>query len=410
MTAMPAGAVSCRGIGKRFTKFEDTPTLVYGLMHAWKRNRRSQLWAVRDLDLEIKPGEAVALIGRNGSGKSTLLTMLCGVTSPTVGELRIGGRIAPLISVGVGFHPELTGRENVYVNGTILGLTRSEIASRLDEIVAFAEIESFIDTPVKFYSSGMYVRLGFSVAAHVNPDVLLVDEVLAVGDAAFQLKCYRHMQSLREAGTTIVLVSHNTAALEGHCDRGVLLEGGEKIFDGAVSDAIGVYFARLSEIEESMRSEYDPRIESGTVEVMNARLRSVAGEDRSKFVAGEEIALSVTVRALRRVQRPYISLTVLSQDGAGVYHDHNLFEPFPSLAEGEARTFEARFPLQLTTGNYVLQYAVGRGNPEAVGGPSMVEDVALIVAPRRLSFYVRGRESPKGLADFQASFTASGVG
>jgi ABC-type polysaccharide/polyol phosphate transport system ATPase subunit len=403
---MPAGAIACRGVSKRFTKYEDTPTLAYGLMHAWRRGRRSKLWAVRDVDLDIKAGEAVALMGRNGSGKSTLLTMLCGVTGPTNGEVRIGGRIAPLISVGVGFHTELTGRENVYVNGTILGLSRSEITRRLDEIVGFSEIESFIDTPVKFYSSGMYVRLGFSVAAHVNPDVLLVDEVLAVGDAAFQQKCFRHMQRLRESGTTIVLVSHNTAAMEAHCDRGVLLERGQKVFDGAVGEAISTYFTRLGEVEESMRSEYDPRLETGALEVIGAELRPADGEPRARFTAGEDVVLSVTVRARTEIRRPYLSFTVLSRDGTGVYHDHNLFDPFPSLAAGEERTLEGRFRLQLTTGNYTLQFSVGRGNPTE-SHESTLDNVALLIPPRRMPFYVRGRESPKGLADFHASFVVA---
>src|SRR5438105_3898304 len=180
--------------------------LVTAALQFRNRTRRSRLWAVRHVDLDVAPGECVGVIGRNGSGKSTLLQMIAGVTAPTEGSVAVHGRVAPLISVGVGFHPELTGRENVFVNGAILGMSRSTIEQRLDDIVEFSEIAAFIDTPVKFYSSGMAVRLGFSVAIYAHPEVLLVDEVLAVGDLSFQLKSYERMMEIRQSGTTILVV------------------------------------------------------------------------------------------------------------------------------------------------------------------------------------------------------------
>ncbi|MHB8467786.1 MAG: ABC transporter ATP-binding protein, partial [Acidimicrobiales bacterium] len=238
--------ISVEGVGKRFVKYEDTPTIV-GRIPWPGRTRRSTLWALRGATFDVAPGESVGVIGRNGSGKSTLLRMLAGVTAPTEGRVRIAGRVAPLIAVGVGFHPELTGRENVYVNGTVLGLAKDEIDARFDDIVRFAEIKPFIDTPVKFYSSGMFVRLGFAVSVLAEPDVLLVDEVLAVGDINFQLRCFDRMAELQARGTTIVVVSHNLNAVRNMCRRTIVIHDAEMRFDGETNDAISLYHDLLAE-------------------------------------------------------------------------------------------------------------------------------------------------------------------
>jgi lipopolysaccharide transport system ATP-binding protein len=202
-------------------------------------------WALRNVTFDVRRGERVGIIGGNGAGKSTLLKILSRITEPTTGRVEMRGRVASLLEVGTGFHPELSGRENIFLNGTILGMTRAEVQSRFDAIVAFAEIERFIDTPVKRYSSGMYVRLAFSVAASLEADVLIVDEVLAVGDASFQEKCLAKMNSLSDDGRTILFVSHNLPAVSRLCDRAILLEGGEKQFDGEVAAGIGKYFQSL---------------------------------------------------------------------------------------------------------------------------------------------------------------------
>jgi lipopolysaccharide transport system ATP-binding protein len=198
-------------------------------------------WALKNVSLAIKHGEVVGLIGRNGAGKSTLLKILSRITEPTEGQGEINGRVGSLLEVGTGFHPELTGRENLFLNGAILGMQRAEIQRKFDEIVAFAEIDKFIDTPVKHYSSGMYVRLAFAVAAHLEPEVLLVDEVLAVGDAAFQKKCLRKMTEISQAGLTVVFVSHNMAAVENLCNKGILIEDGTVTYCGAMSRAVERY-------------------------------------------------------------------------------------------------------------------------------------------------------------------------
>ena len=200
-----------------------------------------EFWALKDISFDVNQGEVVGIIGRNGAGKSTLLKILSEITEPTEGEIRIRGRIASLLEVGTGFHPELSGRENIYMNGAILGMTKAEIDAKFDEIVAFAEVEKFIDTPVKRYSSGMYVRLAFAVAAHLEPEILLVDEVLAVGDIAFQKKCLGKMEDVSQKGRTVLFVSHNMNAVNRLCNRSILLTNGQISYSGNTSAAIGKY-------------------------------------------------------------------------------------------------------------------------------------------------------------------------
>src|ERR1017187_7336427 len=208
-------------------------------------------WALRDVNLEIKRGEVVAIIGRNGSGKSTLLKILSRITPPTTGTITYHGRVASLLEVGTGFHRELTGRENVFLNGSILGMKRAEITRRFDEIVAFAEVDKFIDTPVKFYSSGMYVRLAFAVAAHLEPEILIVDEVLAVGDASFQKKCLGKMGEVAQQGRTVLLVSHNMEAVQSLCGRALLLSEGRLVDEGLAASVVSGYLRLAQGREEA---------------------------------------------------------------------------------------------------------------------------------------------------------------
>ena len=203
-------------------------------------------WALKDVSFDVKQGDVLGIIGRNGAGKSTMLKILSRITSPTAGSVKIRGRLASLLEVGTGFHPELTGRENIFLNGAILGMRRAEILRRFDEIVAFAEVEKFLETPVKHYSSGMYVRLAFAVAAHLDPEILVVDEVLAVGDLMFQKKCLGKMSEVSRGGRTVLFVSHNMAAIENLCSRGIVLHQGQLLYDGAAKDAIQHYLNSLS--------------------------------------------------------------------------------------------------------------------------------------------------------------------
>lgn len=247
------------------------------------------LWALRDVSFQVEQSQVLGVIGRNGAGKSTLLKILSKVTAPTSGEIKMRGRIASLLEVGTGFHPELTGRENVYLNGAILGMSREEINKKFDEIVAFSEVEKFVDTPVKRYSSGMYVRLAFAVAAHLDPEIMVVDEVLAVGDAAFQRKCLGKLSENAGEGRTILFVSHNMAAINRLCSRAVLLDKGMLIADGPASEITARYLSGAA--EESGAREWDEKNAPGTLEVRlkSISLSSIDGNSKSVFDVNEDI-------------------------------------------------------------------------------------------------------------------------
>ena len=259
-------------------------------------SEEERFWALKNLSFEVKRGEVLGVIGRNGAGKSTLLKVLSRITSPTEGRVVTQGRVASLLEVGTGFHPELTGRENIFLNGAILGMARSDIQRRFDEIVAFAEIERFLDTPVKRYSSGMYVRLAFSVAAHMEPDILLVDEVLAVGDAEFQKRCLGKMDQVAEKGRTVLFVSHNMGMISKLCSRGIVLSDGVIDFDGKISEAIGRYFASAATSNSGLEKQLIGNLR--TLIFDKASINGLEQGGQPAIQPSEEIAISVDGRAL----------------------------------------------------------------------------------------------------------------
>jgi lipopolysaccharide transport system ATP-binding protein len=256
---MSSAVIQGEGLGKRYRRgLAADPGLRHALerfvkspLGAFRRKKDESFWALKDVSLQVNEGEVLGLIGRNGAGKTTLLKILSRITKPTIGWAEIHGRVGSLLEVGTGFHPELTGRENAFLSGAILGMAKSEIARKFDEIVAFAELEKFIDTPVKHYSSGMYVRLAFAVAAHLEPEILLVDEVLAVGDITFQKKCMGKMGDVARAGRTVVLVSHNMAAINALSTRVVMMKDGGIVFDGPTAEATARYYAESLDVAES---------------------------------------------------------------------------------------------------------------------------------------------------------------
>lgn len=396
---MTAPAIVLTDAGKRFRKYVDAPTILSrARRRAGARSHVEQLWAIRHVDLEVSAGECLGVVGRNGSGKSTLLSMLAGVTAPTEGSVTTRGRVAPLISVGVGFHPELTGRENVHVNGTVLGLSRGEVERRFDEIVHFAGIGSFLDTPVKFYSSGMFVRLGFAVAVTASPDVLLVDEVLAVGDLSFQIRCYERMQQISAAGTTIVVVSHNLNAVRRLCSRVAVLDGGRVRFVGGVEDALSAYHGLAEEAREPetlTAADAGAGGRVGAVTVTDLQLRGPGGERTAHVSTGEDVTVVASLTARAPVASLVVGMTVTSESGVAVYSDSTLLAalagPPRPVAAGETVQVAVRMRSRLVTGSFALTLSVADG--EAPVGSS---------AP--LLFYSANAGLAHGLVDLAATF------
>ena len=269
-----------------------SPNKLRSLTRRLRRNTNS-FWALRDVSFEVERGEALGIIGQNGAGKSTILKLLYNITTPTKGRISINGRLAALIEVASGFHPELTGRENVYLNGSLLGMKRREISRKLDRIVDFAGVSAFIDTPVKRYSSGMYLRLGFSIAAHLDPDILLLDEVLAVGDAQFQSKCIERINQLRNAGTTIVFVSHNLGAVESLCDRVFLLRQGEIFRSGPPRYAISEYEHMLTTMPAAASVKLTSVEASPAAQIISVAFFNSKGFQTTMFATGDEVRVEV---------------------------------------------------------------------------------------------------------------------
>jgi ABC-type polysaccharide/polyol phosphate transport system ATPase subunit len=311
-------AVQLDDAGKRYRKYIDNPLMVNATSRLRRHQRRSEVWAVRHVDLTVEPGECVGVIGQNGSGKSTMLQLLAGVSAPSEGRVTVRGRVAPLLAVGVGFHAELTGRENIYLNATILGLTRRQIDAALDEIIAFSEIEPFIDTPVKFYSSGMSVRLGFSVAVQLTPDVLLLDEVLAVGDMAFQMKAYDRMSELIGSGATVLLVSHNMTAVRLICSRTMVLHHGDVRYLGPTDDAVQEYQRALAEEPPPTSGVRDATGKAPPIPDV-AQIVDVRVESRGADAG------ATTITVVADVERPWpsagLAIVLTTKAGLPVYYE-----------------------------------------------------------------------------------------
>ena len=364
-------AVVAEGLSKRYRLAGLRPgRLLYEEFGKWLRlggrrevedRDRGWIWALQDVNLEVEVGDVLGVVGRNGAGKSTLLRVLSRITEPTSGHAEVRGRLASLLEVGTGFHPELTGRENIFLNGSILGLAKREIQARFDEIVDFSEIERFLETPVKHYSSGMYMRLAFAVAAHLQPDVLVVDEVLAVGDAAFQRKCLGRMEAIAGSGRTVLFVSHNLAAVRSLCSSVTLLENGRVVFSGAVEEGLARYESTVGK----GGGDLPPAVFRGPIarEFAFERLSvRQSGCDVAVVDPGLAVELVVEGRAPRSYRSFDISASVF-RDGFRLFTCHD-GPPGEPLAEGP---FESRFQLP----PHVLRpglYTIGVGGQRPGGG------------------------------------------
>ncbi len=328
-------------------------------------NVQNDLWALKGVDFEIRSGEVVGIIGRNGAGKSTLLKVLSRITDPTEGRMEIFGRVGSLLEVGTGFHPELSGRENIYLNGSILGMSRREIERKFDEIVAFAEIEQFIDTPVKRYSSGMYVRLAFAVAAHLEPEILVIDEVLAVGDAAFQKKCLGKMGDAAKQGRTVLFVSHNTAALLNLCDRGILLERGKLAADGGIEAIVQRYLSSLRTHVSWDLSNCQERQGQGRVRFTRVRFEDEHGRPVEQGVSGQPLVIILDYQSIDERPLSDCRLSIVFADNLGQVlfncaSELTISEPVTLSPSGSVRCVIPKLPLSQNQYLLTLFIAVNR--------------------------------------------------
>ncbi len=379
-------AIVLRGLSKKYPIYDRPSGKLVELLTFRRTRRHREFWALRDIDLTVPRGSTLGVVGQNGSGKSTLLQILAGILRQTRGDCRVSGVVAALLELGAGFNQEFTGRENVFMNGAIMGLTRGQMERRLERILDFAEIGDFIDQPVKTYSSGMFMRLAFSVAIHVDPEILLVDEALAVGDLIFQHRCINRMRRLREEGKTIVFVTHDLQEVTRFCDRAILLDQGMKLRDGPPDEVVQAYQALIFERERRAAGEApvvgaslkDPnlpivrtipyvhhRYGEGGARVIGVILLSEAGEVLNEAKAGQVVHLLISVRFERATRHPIIGFAVRDRLGVEIASSNTSYEDLqlPDAAAGEIVTvgFRVEVP-NLRPGSYSISPAVSRGN------------------------------------------------
>ena len=383
--------------GERYTALRDVvaqklkKTFSFPASLRGTKETKEEFWALKDVSFNVEQGDRVGIIGRNGAGKSTLLKILSRITEPTSGEIRIKGRVASLLEVGTGFHPELTGRENIFLNGAILGMSRAEIKRKFDEIVDFAEVEKFLDTPVKRYSSGMYVRLAFAVAAHLEPEILVVDEVLAVGDAEFQKKCLGKMQDVSNSeGRTVLFVSHQLGMVKALCNKGALLNKGKLEFQGNIGDTIDNYLDNSKLIDTNCNVTI-PLNENLSAQIINIKLLNKNGDFQSEFDVFEQKFLEVDL-IVRKDKLGFHIGYVIERNGdilvcsAENDFDSNRLDP---RAKGEYK-LRVELPTPLKAGTYTMsQLAIGQpniGNIHKVENPIQFEVEELSFDPSMVAF------------------------
>jgi lipopolysaccharide transport system ATP-binding protein len=409
-------AVSVDGLGKRYRIGGPAPaydTLRDNIAGAWKSVRSTlgkatqvqEVWALKDVSFDLVHGEVLGIIGRNGAGKSTLLKILSHVVEPTEGQARVRGRVGSLLEVGTGFHPELSGRENIFLNGAVLGMTRADIKHRFDDIVEFAGIGQYLDTPVKFYSSGMHMRLAFAVGAHLDPEVLVIDEALAVGDAEFQARCLRKMRDAGREGRTVLFVSHNLAAVEGLCDRAIVLESGSIVYDGATHEAIARYLGQGVSTTGGIDVASAMRSADGMTPVLTyIETTDDGGNQVSSVRCGGALTVRMRYRHSERLESPIFGIVFKRADGLVVSHLNSQTMSRERMQSGRHGEVVCRIgSLPLLPGDYTLSFGVAVG----VETVDLVDDVMTItVTPA--DYYGTGRVPQQGIVLLDGNWTSAG--
>jgi lipopolysaccharide transport system ATP-binding protein len=383
-------------------------SLVGGMSSLWGRLRGAlapsagtdqgdeELWALKDVSFEVQPGEVLGVIGRNGAGKSTLLKVLSRITSPTGGQIDLRGRVGSLLEVGTGFHPELSGRENIFLNGAILGMSRREVTRKFDDIVDFAEVSRFIDTPVKRYSSGMYTRLAFAVASHLEPEILIVDEVLAVGDAAFQQKCLGKMGQVSRQGRTVLFVSHNMTAVKSLCTRAILMEGGRVALDGDVDEVVDRYLTAGTDMSRTgVIPDSAPRLCDVPDEARfrSVRLTDLAGRETNQLYFGQPFRVSFDCDILKELHDVHFEVSISTTDGTHVSYSTTIDGGRPPLRLGKGRhEVAADFDTVLLPRDYTIDLGVHHHDGTTSDFVQRTLDFTVLrVAPDGNDHYLWGR-------------------
>lgn len=397
-------------LGERERSAQLREHLVKLLKFGVQRKQLDAVWALRDLTFSVPEGQVVGIIGRNGAGKSTLLKILSRITHPTSGSIRVRGRVASLLEVGTGFHEELTGRENVFLNGSILGMKRREIERRFDAIVEFSGVEQFIDTPIKRFSSGMRLRLGFAVAAHLDPDVLVVDEVLAVGDAGFQKKCIAAMADLQTGGRTVMFVSHNMAAVENLCSRGIWIDKGQLRMDGPSKEVIKAYLSTYAG-EESRGTELtvEGRTGSGEMRYTNIELLAPDGSPSPIIQSGDDLTLRLHFRAEQKILQPHFQVRLYTSMGTLITETSTWLHgvTIPAVEPGTGYVDLELDRINILPARYMIALAI-TGGPE---GKTLDGDVHtfLDVEPSAAYGTVRALNSRFGIMYFSQRWNISSI-
>ncbi len=395
-------AISVKNLSKRYKLYDTPQHRLKEALHPFRKKYHRDFWALKDISFEVKKGETVGIIGKNGSGKSTLLQVICGTLAASSGVTDVNGRVAALLELGAGFNPEFTGRDNVYMNASLMGLSREEVDARFDDIASFADIGDFIDQPVKTYSSGMYVRLAFAVAINVDPDILIVDEALAVGDIRFQQKCFRKMHDFRARGKTILVVTHDMGAVKKMCDRAVWINDGRIVHDGDADEAIQRYLSYMVYNATTGRTSDSglpgDEQDDGEIDWEDLSGRSSFGEggaeikratfyDRNRFrktdmlSGGEDVTFMLDIQAKNDIPLPIVGFTLSDKYGNNITGTNSSISgnDLPSLSRGERITveFSFRFP-KVKNGEYILAAAIADGTQQTHVQHHWVHDAYVI--------------------------------